>query len=111
MGIGERQGVSVAPVTWNGNGARMGRRLQIAMLREIVGDPFTPVAFSPKWRTEQVAQLAEAIAIDGLFEDLPILADALEDAGCDEHSVLWHLRSAGPHFLGCWALDLVRGKR
>jgi hypothetical protein len=41
---------------------------------------------------------------------MPILADALEDAGCADAGILAHLRSLGPHVLGCWALDLVLGK-
>jgi hypothetical protein len=41
---------------------------------------------------------------------LPILADALEDAGCDSAKVLAHLRGEGPHVRGCWAVDLILGK-
>jgi hypothetical protein len=41
------------------------------------------------------------------FEQLPILADALEEAGCDERLLLEHLRGPGPHCRGCWGLDLV----
>jgi hypothetical protein len=44
------------------------------------------------------------------FDELPILADALEEAGCSEDSVLAHLRSGGPHARGCWVLDLLRAK-
>ena len=44
------------------------------------------------------------------FERLPILADALEEAGCDDPDILSHLRGPGPHVRGCWALDLVLGK-
>jgi hypothetical protein len=48
-----------------------------------------------------------AIAEDRAFDRLPILADALEDAGCDDGDLLAHLRGDGPHVRGCWALDLV----
>jgi hypothetical protein len=41
---------------------------------------------------------------------LTVLADALEEAGCGDGEMLGHLRSAGPHVRGCWALDLVLGK-
>jgi hypothetical protein len=42
---------------------------------------------------------------------MPILADALQDVGCDNEDILNHLRSPGPHILGCWVLDLVLGKQ
>jgi hypothetical protein len=62
------------------------------------------------WRTETVMALARAIQIDRAFDRLPILADALEDAGCDHPDVLAHCRGPGPHARGCWVVDLVLGK-
>jgi hypothetical protein len=47
---------------------------------------------------------------EGAFDRLPLLADALEDAGCSDAEILSHLHSPGPHVCGCWALDLVLGK-
>jgi hypothetical protein len=44
------------------------------------------------------------------FEDLPVLADLLEEAGCTDAALLGHLRGPGPHILGCHALDAVLGK-
>jgi hypothetical protein len=41
---------------------------------------------------------------------MPILADALEDAGCDNADILQHCRGAGEHVRGCWVVDLVLGK-
>jgi len=41
---------------------------------------------------------------------LMVLADALEEAGCADPELLGHLRSRGPHFRGCWAVDLILGK-
>jgi hypothetical protein len=87
------------------------RQEQTDLLREIVGDPFTEVRFDPAWRTGDVVPLAESIAVDGTFAELPVLADALEDVGCDSPDVLDHLRAPSRHALGCWALDLVRGRR
>lgn len=87
------------------------RKEQIALLCEIVGDPFSEPRFVPQWRTGDVAPLAESLAVDGTFGELPVLADALEDAGCTDAEVLMHLRTPGRHALGCWALDLVRGRR
>jgi hypothetical protein len=74
---------------------------------------FRPVKLSPIWLAENggaVCQLAAAIYDDRAFDRLPILADALEDAGCTDRTFLEHLRCPGPHTRGCWALDLVLGK-
>ena len=80
------------------------------LLRDIFGNPFRPVAFDPAWRTPTVASLAQAIYADRRFADLPILADALEDAGCTNSDVLEHCRTPGEHVRGCWVVDLALGK-
>ena len=54
--------------------------------------------------------VAATIYDDRAFDRLPILADALEDAGCDDHDILAHCRGPGPHVRGCWVVDLVLGK-
>lgn len=59
---------------------------------------------------QQVQEMAAVIYQDGLFADLPILADSLEDAGCTSQQLLEHFRSSSPHVKGCWALDLLVGK-
>ena len=66
---------------------------------------------SPAWRTRVVLGVAGEIHRERNFSDLPFLADALMDAGADEGEFLRHLRSPGPHHLGCWALDLALGRR
>jgi hypothetical protein len=84
---------------------------QCDSLREIFGNPFRPVAFDPAWRTSDVMALATGIYESRDFTPTPILADALQDAGCDCDDLLNHCR--GPqatHVRGCWALDLVLGK-
>jgi hypothetical protein len=63
--------------------------------------------FRPEWRTEVVVGLATGIMEDSAYERLPILADALEEAGCDNVDILNHCRTQGVHFRGCWAVDLV----
>jgi hypothetical protein len=84
---------------------------QIALLRDIFGNPFRPVAFDPNWRTTTALALARGIYEERAFDRLPILADALQDAGCDNDDILTHLRdTTTPHVRGCWALDLVLGK-
>ena len=68
---------------------------------------------SPHWLTWNggtVVRLAQAVCDERAFERLPLLADALEDAGCADADLLGHLRSPGPHVLGCWAPDVLLGK-
>ena len=81
-----------------------------SFLRDIFGNPFRPVTFDPAWRTATAVGVAETIYADRTFDNLPVLADALQDAGCDHPDILTHLRGPGPHVRGCWALDLVLGK-
>lgn len=84
---------------------------QSKLLREIYGNPFRSVAFNSEWRTSDVMLLATGTYGERAFDRMPILADALQDAGCDSDSLLNHLRdSSATHVRGCWALDLVLGK-
>ncbi len=83
---------------------------QINLLRCIVGSPFRPVACDPSWRTSAAVSLAQAIYAERAFDRLPILADALEEAGCTHPDVLTHCRGDGPHARGCWVVDLILGK-
>jgi len=84
--------------------------VQSSLLRDIFGNPFSPVAFDPRWLTTDVVALARGIYEDRAFDRLPLLADALMDAGCDSDDILSHCRSEGPHVRGCWVVDLVLGK-
>jgi hypothetical protein len=77
---------------------------------EILGNPFRPVTLDPAWRTPAVVQLARSLYEERRFEDMPVLADALEEAGCQDAAVLEHCRGPGPHVRGCWVVDLVLGK-
>jgi hypothetical protein len=86
------------------------RRAQAPLVRDIFGNPFRPVAFDPAWRTSNVAAVAQVVYDERRFADLPVLADALEEAGCTDPELLAHLRSPGPHVRGCWAVDLVLAK-
>ncbi|MBP3958538.1 hypothetical protein J8F10_25090 [Gemmata sp. G18] len=74
------------------------------------GNPFRTVAFDPAWRTSDVVALAEGIYADHAFDRMPILADALQDAGCDNANVLMHCREGSVHARGCWVVDLILGK-
>jgi hypothetical protein len=81
------------------------------LLLEIVGDSFHRVPFSSGWRTEDVLGLARGVSEDRAFDRMPLLADALMDAGCDDDQIISHCRTGGPHVRGCWVVDLVLGKR
>jgi hypothetical protein len=84
---------------------------QADIVREIFENPFRPVTFDTAWRTSDVMLLANGIYADRAFDRMPILADALQDAGCDNEDILGHCRDASAtHVRGCWALDLVLGK-
>jgi hypothetical protein len=80
------------------------------VLRDIVGNSFRPVTLDPAWLTATLVELAQAIYDDRTFDRLPILADALEEAGCTNAEILNHCRSEGPHVRGCWPVDLMLEK-
>jgi hypothetical protein len=83
---------------------------QADLFRDIFGNPSRPVPVNPAWQTNNVLALAQTIYDDRAFDRLPILADALEDAGCDNADILNHCRQPGEHVRGCWAVDLLLGK-
>jgi hypothetical protein len=86
------------------------RSQQAAVLHDIFGNPFRPVAFNTTWRSATAVGLAETMYAARDFAAMPILADALEEAGCDTSDVLAHCRGPGPHVRGCWVVDLVLGR-
>jgi hypothetical protein len=83
------------------------RRRQVGWLRDLFGNPFRPVAFDPCWRTPHVLRLARGIYEEDAFDQLPMLADALLDVGCDDVAILAHCRASGAHVRGCWPVDLI----
>ena len=86
--------------------------LQLAFLRDIFGPlPFRSVTIDRAWTTVTVTSLAQTIYDERAFDRLPILADALEDAGCTNRDILDHCRQPGEHARGCWVVDLVLGKK
>ncbi|MBA4189694.1 MAG: hypothetical protein C0467_17045 [Planctomycetaceae bacterium] len=90
---------------------RPGRTQHSALLRCTFGNPFRPVTFDPQWLTSDVLSLARGIYDDRAFDRMPILADALQDAGCENADVLDHCRDPnGVHVRGCWVVDCVLGK-
>jgi hypothetical protein len=111
--------------------ARGLRRTYGDLMRDVVGNPFRggrlglvgrpadavlwddepPGSLLPAgWLTDTVLSLADAMYDGRDFAAMPILADALQDAGCEDEQVLTHCRGPGPHVRGCWVVDLVLGK-
>jgi hypothetical protein len=89
------------------------RRAQATLVREIFGNPFRPSTADPswcKWNGGVVQGLVQSIYEQRSFDQMPILADALEDAGCTDPAILAHCRQPGEHVRGCWVVDLLLGK-
>jgi hypothetical protein len=103
-----RQKTTASDPFWQVYNSR--QKEQAAIFRDIFGNPFRPVAFDPRWRSTDATALARGIYEERAFERLPLLADALMDAGCGDEQVLSHCRGEGPHVRGCWVVDLVLGK-
>lgn len=85
----------------------------VPVVHEVFGNPFRPPILDPRWLTWQEAtipRLARAIYDEWAFDRLPILADALEEAGCHASDILAHCRQPGDHVRGCWAVDAILGK-
>jgi hypothetical protein len=80
---------------------------QAHLLRDIFGNPFRTVALSTDWCTETAVALARQMYASRDFSAMPILADALQDAGCTSDDILNHCRGPGPHVRGCWVVDLL----
>jgi hypothetical protein len=90
------------------------RDAQADLVRDIFGNPFRFPRFDPAWLTCNDAcavKLAKGIYEERAFDRLPILADALEDAGCTDPDFLGHCRSAGRHVRGCWVIDRLLDKQ
>jgi hypothetical protein len=80
------------------------------LLQDIFGNPFHPIAVNPSWLTWNdgtVVKLAQSINDDRAFDRLPVLADALDEAGCADAAILGHCRGPGPHVRGCWLVDAL----
>jgi hypothetical protein len=82
----------------------------LALARCIFRNKFRPTALDPSWRTDTAVSLAKRMYDSRDFGVMPILADALQDAGCDSDDILEHCRGPGPHVRGCWVVDAVLNK-
>ena len=102
---------SQARPDWDGGRDRE-TAAQIGLARDIFGNPFRPVTVSAAWRTDTASAVASQMYESRDFSAMPILADALQDAGCDNTAILDHCRDVNhPHVRGCWVVDMVLGKQ
>ena len=91
-------------------------RAEIAgLVRDVFGNPFRPppplFPAALGWNDGTVPRIAQGIYADRAPERLPVLADALLDAGCHNDELVQHFRSGGPHVIpGCWGVDLILGR-
>ena len=88
-------------------------RAEARIFRDIFGVYFHPVQLDPSWlawNNGAIRKMAQVIYDARAFDRLPLLADALEDAGCTDAAVLSHCREPGEHVRGCWVVDLLLGK-
>jgi hypothetical protein len=84
----------------------------VHLIREVYGNPYRHITFDPGWRTSTAVVLARTMYESREFSGMPILADALQDAGCDNEDILNHCRDRNQaHARGCWVLDMVLNLR
>lgn len=85
-------------------------RIQAALVKDIFGNPFQPMIAEPCWKSSTVLDLARTIYDRHRYELLPLLGDALMDAGCDSADWIDHCQYDAPHARGCWVIDSLLGK-
>jgi hypothetical protein len=86
------------------------RQAQSELLRDIF-HPFHALAPQSAWLTPEVTALAQEMYRERTFDRMPVLADALTKAGCQDSAILAHCRGPGPHVRGCWVVDLLTGRQ
>ncbi|OWK36483.1 hypothetical protein FRUB_09046 [Fimbriiglobus ruber] len=86
------------------------QKQQAVLLRDIFGNPFRPITLDSSWLTSTVTALARQMYDSRDFSAMPILVDALQDAGCGDDQVLSHCRGPGPHVRGCFVVDACLNK-
>jgi hypothetical protein len=90
-----------APAEW---------QAQCDLLRDMFGNPFRSIAVDATWGTSTVLAIAREMYESRDFSAMPILADALQEADCDNDDILNHCRAPNPHARGCWVVDALLGK-
>jgi hypothetical protein len=102
------------PYAWSGVQKAVEKALgdpSLLRLLDELGDPFRTTQREAACLNPTVQQIASTIHEHNAFDRMPILADALEDAGCTSANILQHCRQPGEHVRGCWVLDLILGKQ
>jgi hypothetical protein len=85
---------------------------QCEIIQDVTGNPFRASALNPSWllwNSGTIIGIVESIVHQGSFVEMPVLADALEDAGCDDRGILDHCTKPRDHVVGCWVLELLKG--
>jgi hypothetical protein len=110
-------GTKQAATAAKGKATRAEKLAQTALLRDLFSNPRRPSRQKTalrRWRVWNdgcVPKLAQGVYEERAFDRLPILADALEDAGCSDEEILAHCRGGGEHARGCWVVDMILGKK
>jgi hypothetical protein len=107
--VADYAGAAVLAESGEASAWRATQRRQCDVLRCLLPSPFRPLTLEPKVKTPGVVALARGLYEDRRFEELPVLGDALEEAGCTNEQLLSHCRWQGTHARGCWALDSILG--
>ncbi len=81
------------------------------LIRDVFGNPFRPITLDPSWLTFTITTLARQMYESRDFSAMPILADALQDSGCEDPQILNHCRGEGVHVRGCFVIDLLTGRK
>jgi hypothetical protein len=102
--------ISDRPRLRSGDIAKSTRTVAAVLARELFPNPFGSLVWNPEWSTSTARELAAHIYTSREFAVMPILADALQDAGCENKHVLNHCRVEKTHARGCWVLDAILGK-
>src|SRR5262249_39580985 len=101
----------------DGWGEKWDPSADLAFLRCLFGNPFRPASLDPAWMTPTLRSLAQAAFDQTILPSgdldpacLAVLADALEEAGCTDETILSHLRDPGPHVPGCFGVAAILGR-
>jgi hypothetical protein len=94
-------------------GKQAAERTFLGYMHDVFGpDPYEPLKFDPSWRTDTVESIARSMYASRDFSGMPVLADALQESGCENPDILRHCRDPhASHVRGCWVVDLVLGKK
>ena len=111
--LGGSGGTSINGVVLRDGGGllRLGDLLHVGPVPLRLGTPSRVEATWLAWQGGLVGAMARQADESGDFGGLPVLADALEEAGCNDAALLDHLHHPGPHVRGCWPVDLLTGRR